>query len=99
MLNNSFCDSSGIRSTAILKGFRGSPEFASFFRHVGPYVRDILEMRHYALTEVAGSRAAEDIHTGRPEHGGDPHRTLNVLPPGHPRYGLARPPSRSWRPS
>jgi len=41
-----------------LKGFRTSPEFVSFFGHVRPYVHDIEEMRHYALTNVAGKKAA-----------------------------------------
>lgn len=37
-----------------LKGFRTSPEFATFFSQVRPYVNDIQEMRHYQLTDVVG---------------------------------------------
>jgi quinol monooxygenase YgiN len=37
-----------------LKGFRTSPEFRDFFTHIRPYVGDILEMEHYAYTEVLG---------------------------------------------
>jgi quinol monooxygenase YgiN len=32
-----------------LQGFRGSPEFASFFAAVRPYVDSIEEMRHYDI--------------------------------------------------
>ena len=35
------------------QGFRGSPEFGTFFRSVRPFVGDIQEMRHYAPTRVA----------------------------------------------
>lgn len=35
-----------------MQGFRRSPEFRTFFRHIQPYVGDIQEMRHYGLTEV-----------------------------------------------
>ncbi|MGW4646940.1 globin domain-containing protein [Kitasatospora sp. NPDC004289] len=37
-----------------LRGFRTGPEFAAFLAEIGPYVRDIEEMRHYEVTEVAG---------------------------------------------
>ncbi|MFP2925797.1 putative quinol monooxygenase [Pyxidicoccus sp. 3LG] len=37
-----------------MKGFRKSPEFMRFFAEVKPYVGRIEEMRHYALTPVAG---------------------------------------------
>jgi quinol monooxygenase YgiN len=33
-----------------LQGFRGSPEFRSFFAAVRPYVDNIEEMRHYDVT-------------------------------------------------
>jgi quinol monooxygenase YgiN len=33
-----------------LSGFRQSPEFRRFFEAVGPFVHDIEEMRHYAVT-------------------------------------------------
>ena len=33
-----------------LSGFRQSPEFRSFFEAVGPFARDIEEMRHYQVT-------------------------------------------------
>ena len=32
-----------------LKGFRSSPEFKTFFASVQPFVKDIEEMRHYAV--------------------------------------------------
>ena len=32
-----------------LKGFRASPEFKAFFAFVQPFVKDIEEMRHYAV--------------------------------------------------
>jgi quinol monooxygenase YgiN len=39
-----------------LAGFRQSPEFRSFLEAVGPFVRDIQEMRHYQvmLSSTAG---------------------------------------------
>ncbi|RKH92486.1 MULTISPECIES: putative quinol monooxygenase [Myxococcaceae] len=37
-----------------MQGFRKSPEFARFFAEIRPYVGRIEEMRHYALTPVAG---------------------------------------------
>jgi hemoglobin len=36
-----------------LQGFRKSPEFEAFFAAVKPFVADIAEMRHYAVTSVA----------------------------------------------
>jgi quinol monooxygenase YgiN len=33
-----------------LAGFRQSPEFRDFFEAVGPFVHDILEMRHYQVS-------------------------------------------------
>ena len=35
-----------------VKGFRTSPEFREFFRHVQPFFIDIEEMRRYELTEI-----------------------------------------------
>jgi len=35
-----------------LRGFRASPEFRAFFAAIRPYVGDIAEMRHYAVTAV-----------------------------------------------
>jgi quinol monooxygenase YgiN len=37
---------------AHLEGFRKSPVFRSFFTAIGPFVKEIAEMRHYALTTV-----------------------------------------------
>jgi hemoglobin len=39
-----------------LKGFRGSPEFQTFFAAVRPFFNAIQEMRHYEVTRVAGKR-------------------------------------------
>jgi quinol monooxygenase YgiN len=36
-----------------LAGFRGSPEFRTFFQAVRPYVDDIEEMRHYDVKIAA----------------------------------------------
>jgi quinol monooxygenase YgiN len=36
-----------------LAGFRRSPEFRRFFEAVGPFVHDIEEMRHYAVTHAS----------------------------------------------
>lgn len=36
-----------------MQGFRRSPEFRTFFRHIQPYVGDIQEMRHYEVTGVS----------------------------------------------
>ena len=35
-----------------IKGFRSSPEFREFFRHVQPFFNNIQEMRYYELTKV-----------------------------------------------
>lgn len=35
-----------------MNGFRSSPEFREFFRHVQPFFNNIQEMRHYELTKV-----------------------------------------------
>jgi quinol monooxygenase YgiN len=40
-----------------LSGFRRSPEFRRFFEAVGPFVNDIAEMRHYAVTLSSGARS------------------------------------------
>jgi len=37
---------------AHLEGFRKSAVFRSFFAAIGPFVKEIAEMRHYALTAV-----------------------------------------------
>lgn len=39
-----------------LKGFRTSPQFGVFFQAIKPFVKNIQEMRHYALTSVAWTR-------------------------------------------
>lgn len=39
-----------------LKGFRSSPEFKAFFAAVQPYVKDIEEMRHYAVLSAVEKR-------------------------------------------
>jgi quinol monooxygenase YgiN len=36
-----------------LKGFRSSPEFRAFFAVVQPFVKDIEEMRHYAVLSTS----------------------------------------------
>ena len=41
-----------------LQGFRGGPGFLDFLAAIRPYVGDIEEMRHYALTPVRGAGAA-----------------------------------------
>jgi quinol monooxygenase YgiN len=33
-----------------MSGFRQSPQFRDFFEAVGPFVKDIEEMRHYEVT-------------------------------------------------
>ena len=38
---------------AHLQGFRKSPIFRNFFAAIGPFVKEITEMQHYALTQVA----------------------------------------------
>ncbi len=39
-----------------LEGFRKSPEFAGFLHAVRPFIENIREMRHYALTSIAGRK-------------------------------------------
>jgi quinol monooxygenase YgiN len=39
-----------------LSGFRQSPEFRSFYEAVGPFVKQIEEMRHYEVTLAGGRR-------------------------------------------
>ena len=36
-----------------MEGFRRSEEFRAFFQHIRPFVGQIEEMRHYAVTSVA----------------------------------------------
>lgn len=38
------------------QGFRGSPEFRTFFQAVRPFFDDIQEMRHYEATAIHGSK-------------------------------------------
>lgn len=38
------------------RGFRGSPEFKTFFRAVKPFFDNIQEMRHYAPTSISSPR-------------------------------------------
>ncbi len=42
-----------------LGGFRKAPEFGPFFTAIKPYVGQIEEMQHYALTAVRARRAVE----------------------------------------
>lgn len=37
-----------------LQGFRGGPQFRTFFAAIRPFVGDIQEMRHYEVTAVRG---------------------------------------------
>ena len=39
-----------------LQGFRRSAEFRTFFEAIRPFVGDIQEMRHYAVTDVRSER-------------------------------------------
>jgi quinol monooxygenase YgiN len=39
-----------------LQGFRTSPGFRNFFAAIRPFVSNIEEMRHYALTSIIGSK-------------------------------------------
>ncbi|HLM68333.1 MAG TPA: antibiotic biosynthesis monooxygenase [Longimicrobium sp.] len=41
-----------------MQGFRRGPEFPAFFAAIRPYVGEIAEMRHYALTPVAARKQA-----------------------------------------
>jgi hemoglobin len=38
------------------RGFRSSPQFATFFSAIRPFVNAIHEMRHYNLTPVVGPK-------------------------------------------
>ena len=40
-----------------LQGFRRSAEFARFLEQVKPYIGDLLEMEHYAATDLHWRRA------------------------------------------
>lgn len=42
---------------AHMQGFRRGANFPPFFAAIGPFVKEITEMRHYALTPLAWSRA------------------------------------------
>jgi hemoglobin len=46
-----------------LDGFRQSAEFQRFFVEIGPFAKDIVEMRHYAITSVR-SRSIADAFGG-----------------------------------
>jgi quinol monooxygenase YgiN len=39
-----------------LQGFRQSPEFRAFFRHIQPFVSNIEEMRHYESVSVGNRK-------------------------------------------
>jgi quinol monooxygenase YgiN len=39
-----------------MRGFRTSPQFKPFFSAIQPFVKDILEMRHYERTPLEWSR-------------------------------------------
>ena len=41
-----------------LQGFRKSPEFVAFLGAVRPFIENIREMRHYALTSIASRKVA-----------------------------------------
>lgn len=36
-----------------MQGFRRSPQFREFLPHIQPYIKQIVEMRHYSPTPVA----------------------------------------------
>lgn len=40
-----------------LQGFRKSPEFATFLAAVRPFINDIREMRHYAVTSLVARKS------------------------------------------
>jgi heme-degrading monooxygenase HmoA len=42
-----------------LQGFRTSPAFRTFFAAIQPFVTNITEMRHYAVTAIAGTSTRE----------------------------------------
>jgi hypothetical protein len=39
-----------------LHGFRAGPHFGAFFQAIGPFVQEIVEMRHYEATGVEWAR-------------------------------------------
>ncbi len=41
-----------------MQGFRRGPDFPAFFAAIRPYVGEIAEMRHYALTSVGARKQA-----------------------------------------
>ncbi len=43
-----------------LQGFRKSPEFAAFLGAVRPFIANIREMRHYAVTSVQRRKVAAE---------------------------------------
>lgn len=46
-----------VSADAHLKAFRTGPNFPPFLAAIRPFIPEIAEMRHYALTEVAGMGA------------------------------------------
>ena len=40
-----------------IDGFRKSPEFAEFFAAIKPFLPNIVEMRHYNLTDLHGRKS------------------------------------------
>ena len=44
-----------------LQGFRKSAEFSAFLSAVRPFLNDIREMRHYAVTSIAARKEAPAI--------------------------------------
>jgi quinol monooxygenase YgiN len=47
-----------ISADAHLKAFRSGPNFPPFLAAIRPFIPEIAEMRHYALTAVAGTGSA-----------------------------------------
>lgn len=41
---------------AHLEGFRKGPQFRAFYAAVKPFVSEIVEMRHYAPTDIVGQK-------------------------------------------
>jgi len=41
-----------VSTEAHMQGFRKSAVFQDFFRAIGPFVKEIVEMRHYERTDV-----------------------------------------------
>lgn len=44
-----------------MEGFRRSPEFQTFFRHVRPYINNIEEMRHYEVTAISRQKKGAPV--------------------------------------